>query len=100
MFFEGCLSLPGLAALVPRPRAVRVRALDEVGRAVVWEAEGWPARIAAHELDHLAGHLYVDRMLSRTLTTTANLGRWWKARPADEVRRAVGEGGAGAPDDD
>lgn len=89
LFFEGCLSLNGLSALVPRARAVRVRALDERGESVVWEAEGWPARIIQHELDHLAGVLYVDRMVSRSLTTVANLGRWWKARPAGEVLQAL-----------
>jgi peptide deformylase len=89
LFFEGCLSLSGLSALVPRHRAVRVRALDERGEPVVWEAEGWPARIIQHELDHLAGVLYVDRMVSRSLTTVANLARWWKARPANEVLQAL-----------
>ncbi len=88
-FFEGCLSIPGYSAIVRRHRAVRVRGLDPAGRAVTLELEGWPARILQHELDHLAGVLYVDRMDPRTFTTNANLGRWWKARPAEEIRRAV-----------
>lgn len=90
MFFEGCLSVEGYMAVVPRWRRVRVRALDERGAPFTLELDGWPARIAQHELDHLAGVLYIDRMDPRTFTTTENLGRWWKARPVDEVRRQLG----------
>jgi peptide deformylase len=39
------------------------------------EAEGWPARILQHEIDHLLGTLYIDRMDPRTFTTIANLNR-------------------------
>ncbi len=85
-FFEGCLSVQGFSALVRRHRAVRVRGVDEHGEPVEMELEGWPARILQHELDHLAGVLYVDRMDPRTFTTNENLGRFWKARPAEEVR--------------
>ena len=89
-FFEGCLSVEGFSALVRRHRAVRVQALDPRGRPVEMELSGWPARILQHELDHLAGVLYIDRMDSRTFTTNENLGRWWKARPADDVRAGLG----------
>lgn len=89
-FFEGCLSVEGFMAVVPRWRRVRVRALDERGEPFSLELEGWPARIAQHELDHLAGVLYIDRMDPRTFTTTENVGRWWKARPIDEVRHRLG----------
>jgi peptide deformylase len=85
-FFEGCLSVDGFSALVVRHRAVRVRGLDARGQPVDLELEGWPARILQHELDHLAGVLYIDRMDSRTFTTDTNLGRFWKARPAWEIR--------------
>lgn len=84
-FFEGCLSVEGYSAVVARYRAVRVEALDGRGRPVRLELEGWPARIVQHELDHLAGVLYVDRMDTRTFTTGENHGRWWKARPVSEV---------------
>lgn len=90
-FFEGCLSVEGYSALVRRHRAVRVQALDPAGRAITLELEGWPARILQHELDHLAGVLYIDRMDPRTFTTNENLGRWWKARTAEEVRAGVSE---------
>ncbi len=66
-FFEGCLSLPGLVALVPRARKVKVECLDEHGQPKVIRASGWYARILQHEIDHLSGALYVDRMRSVSL---------------------------------
>ena len=66
-FFEGCLSLPGLVALVPRARKVKVECLDAQGKPKVIRASGWHARILQHEIDHLSGALYVDRMRSVSL---------------------------------
>jgi peptide deformylase len=66
IFHEGCLSLEGFTAAVPRASAVRVRALDHRGEAVTIEADGWYARILQHEIDHLAGTVYIDRMDPRT----------------------------------
>ena len=85
-FFEGCLSVEGYSAVVRRHRAVRVHALDARGKPFTRDLAGWPARIVQHELDHLAGVLYIDRMDSRTFSTGENHGRYWKARPAAEVR--------------
>ena len=90
-FFEGCLSVEGYSALVARYRAVRVRAVDGRGQPVEMELKGWPARILQHELDHLDGVLYIDRMDPRTFTTNENLGRWWKARPPEDVRAGLGD---------
>jgi len=81
---EGCLSVPGLAAEVPRATAVRVHALDHAGEPITIEARGWYAQILQHELDHLVGTLYVDRMHSRTLTT---LRHHAARRPAATVPR-------------
>jgi peptide deformylase len=67
-FFEGCLSVPGYMALVERALEVEVTGLDERGDPVVWRVAGWPARILQHEVDHLAGTLYVDRMITRTFS--------------------------------
>jgi len=75
-FFEGCLSVDGYMASVARAGHVRVEALDERGRPITLEARGWYARILQHEIDHLHGTLYVDRMTPRTLTTHENYGRF------------------------
>jgi len=85
-FFEGCLSLSGFTALVPRARAVRVTCLDERGQHKVIEASGWYARILQHEIDHLAGTLYIDRMQTRSFTSMENLAAFWKGKPVKEVQ--------------
>lgn len=57
---EGCLSLPGLAAVVKRYKKVKVEALNEKGFPVVVEGEDMLARCLQHELDHLDGKMYID----------------------------------------
>ena len=59
---EGCLSVPGKAGKVTRPAYVRARALDENMPPYELEGEGLLARAICHELDHLEGILYVDRV--------------------------------------
>jgi peptide deformylase len=88
-FFEGCLSVSGFSALVPRARSVRVTCLDERGREKVIQATGWYARILQHEIDHLNGMLYIDRMASRTFTTMDNLVEFWKGKPAAAIKAEV-----------
>ncbi len=88
-FFEGCLSLPGLVALVPRARKVKVECLDEKGRPKVIRASGWYARILQHEIDHLSGALYVDRMRSVSLCSVENFNRHWKGKPIAEVKAVL-----------
>ena len=58
---EGCLSIPGRFAPVPRPEWVKVRALDKNMQEFTLEAEGLLARCICHENDHLDGILYVDK---------------------------------------
>jgi peptide deformylase len=84
-FFEGCLSVPGYSAIVPRAGAVTVEYLNEHAETKRVEAAGWYSRILQHEIDHLAGVLYVDRMRSCTLTTLENLDRFWKDLPTSVV---------------
>jgi len=88
-FFEGCLSLPGLVALVPRARKVKVEYLDEHGQTKVIRASGWYARILQHEIDHLSGALYVDRMRSVSLCSLENFTRHWKGKTIAEVKRLL-----------
>ena len=89
-FFEGCLSLPGFFAVVPRHRNVRVECLDHRGNPKSIEASGWYARILQHEIDHLHGNLYIDRMHSRSFSSTQNWEKFWKGKPVAEVRAELG----------
>ena len=63
--FEACLSVPFLAAKVPRPRKIRVKALDSSGKPVEFVAEDFHARVVLHESDHLDGVVYLDRVKDR-----------------------------------
>ncbi|XP_074487810.1 peptide deformylase, mitochondrial [Sebastes fasciatus] len=65
-FQEACESISGFSATVSRYVSVEVSGLNEKGEAVTWQASGWPARILQHEMDHLDGVLYIDRMDSKT----------------------------------
>jgi peptide deformylase len=84
MFFEGCLSIRGYGALVPRWQSVTVSGVDLEGRPVSLSVDGWPARIMQHEMDHLDGNLYVDRMLTRSLACDSELTRL-SAMPVADV---------------
>jgi peptide deformylase len=88
-YFEGCLSLDNLMALTPRARRVRVECMDETGEAKVIEASGWYARILQHEIDHLAGTMYVDHMYARTLMTVENFTRHWKGKTLAELKKEL-----------
>ncbi len=85
-FFEGCLSVSGYSALVSRARAVRVTCLDENGQRQIIEASGWYARILQHEIDHLNGTLYIDRMKTRSFTSMENWAEFWKGKPVSAIQ--------------
>ena len=76
--------------MVARSRAVRLRCLDESGNEVDEVITGWAARIVAHETDHLNGVLYLDRALTRSLATSANLIDHWSGLPMSTIRVALG----------
>jgi len=59
---EGCLSVPGVREKVKRYARVEVKGIDLDGRERVWEAEGLLARMFQHEIDHLEGVLFIDRL--------------------------------------
>jgi peptide deformylase len=80
---EGCLSVPGFTATVLRPTRVVVRALDRDGSGRTVEGTGLLARALQHEMDHLDGLLYVQRLRSlqrasieRRVRQLGQLGRW------------------------
>ncbi len=62
---EGCLSIPGYVGEVERAHAVRVRAQDRHGKPLKLRLKGWTARIFQHEIDHLHGVLYIDKLTDR-----------------------------------
>jgi peptide deformylase len=61
-FFEGCLSIPDIRAKVPRVRRIRLSGLDRDGQTIDQELEGFPAVVYQHEVDHLNGVMFVDRV--------------------------------------
>jgi peptide deformylase len=80
---EGCLSLPGFNATVARPARAVVKALDRAGREQVVEGTGLLARAFQHEMDHLDGMVFVDRlrglqkdMIVRRIKKLARAGKW------------------------
>jgi peptide deformylase len=84
-FFEGCLSVNGFSAVVERALNVRVDCLNERGEEITLKAKGWYARILQHEIDHLNGTLYIDRMKTRTFATAENMSRFWKDHSMQQV---------------
>jgi peptide deformylase len=80
---EGCLSVPGFNATVARPSRAVVRALDRDGREITVEGTGLLARALQHELDHLDGVLFLDRLrgirrelMVRKIRRLQRKGRW------------------------
>ena len=80
---EGCLSLPGFNVAVPRPARAVVRAMDRAGQTRTHEATGLLARAFQHEIDHLDGLLFLDRlrglkrdMIARRVRKLQRAGRW------------------------
>ena len=70
--WEACLSVPGLAGMVPRYRRIRYRAQTPEGESIERIAEGFHARVVQHECDHLDGILYPQRMTDLSLLTFAD----------------------------
>jgi peptide deformylase len=89
-FYEGCLSVTGYGAMVRRATKVRVECLNQRAEPITINAEGWYARILQHEIDHLNGTLYIDRMQSRSFTTMENVDRFWSDKSIEEVQQELG----------
>jgi peptide deformylase len=86
-FYEACLSISGLTAVVSRHHRVQVSAQDREGLDYNLELSGWAARIAQHETDHLNGVLYLDRAQLRSLSTAKAYERHW-AQPTPSAASA------------
>jgi peptide deformylase len=77
--WEGCLSVDGLRGKVSRPSMIRVQALDRHGEPVDFEASGLFSVCIQHELDHLIGKVFLDRMSElSSLTQLEEFDRFWK----------------------
>jgi peptide deformylase len=73
--YEGCLSIPGYIGEVARQEQVVVQGLDERGRPMRLKVEGYLARVFQHEIDHLDGVLYIDKLTDPATFQPVEVGR-------------------------
>jgi peptide deformylase len=93
--YEGCLSVPNLRGRVPRFTGVRLRAWDREGREIDQRVAGLMAGTFQHEVDHLDGTLFVDRVVdTRTLCTWADFDRFHKAAFVETAKALVARFGS------
>ncbi len=84
--WEGCLSVDGLRGKVTRPSLVRVKGLDRDGTSFDFEATGLYAVCIQHEIDHLVGRVFLDRMTNlTTLTQLHEFSRYWQKEPTNVI---------------
>jgi len=77
--WEGCLSVPDLRGLAPRWTHVTVQGLDRHGKELLFEAKGFHARVLQHEVDHVNGLVFLDRLPDlQTLTHLREYEQFWK----------------------
>jgi peptide deformylase len=95
MSYEGCLSVPNLRGEVRRFAAVRVRAWDREGKDLDFEVKGLTAGTFQHEVDHLSGKVFLDRVEdTKTLTTWADFERFHMAAFVERAKALVAKYGA------
>jgi peptide deformylase len=93
--YEGCLSVPNLRGVVPRHAELRVRALDRDGNEIDRVVRGITAGTFQHEVDHLDGKLFLDRVAdTTTLCTWAEFDRFHRDAFVDRVREIVARYGS------
>ncbi len=79
--WEGCLSVPDLRGRVPRATMIEVEGLNRHGTEIHFEAQGFLARVIQHEVDHLNGHVFIDRVEDfSTLTHLREYQKFWENR--------------------
>jgi peptide deformylase len=86
-YFEGCLSVDGYVGVVPRHKAVKVTAWDRHGKEVTYVTHGWQARILQHEIDHLAGKLYLETMTPKSFTSLKNFTMLWRTALEQDITK-------------
>ena len=93
--YEGCLSVPNLRGEVPRFTEIRVRGWDRTGKELDYVAKGLTAGTYQHEVDHLGGKLFVDRVTdSTTLSTWADFERFHMAGFVERAKALVARFGS------
>ncbi len=90
LFYEGCLSIPGYQAAVKRPFSVDITHDDMHGNQQVSHFAGWPARIVQHEIDHLNGHLYIDKSNTRSISHDEEYSARWAHPTPAQAQSALG----------
>lgn len=88
-FFEGCLSVRGYRAIVPRATKVAVSGLDRNGKKISFTADGWLARILQHEVDHLNGNLYIEKMNPKSFITEHHFSKEWANATPEKIHQFV-----------
>jgi len=91
LFFEGCLSVDGYVAAVPRAKSVKIKALDRHGKPITYTAHGWFARILQHETDHLNGTLLIDSMQNESFMSLKNFNNLWRKALPDKIEKEYGK---------
>lgn len=89
---EGCCSVHGYSAFVPRAKEVTVKALDENGDSVNWRVKNWTARIVQHEIEHLDGTMFTDKMVLETFMLN-----YWKTVNSRNGQFTLSFGGMQGP---
>jgi len=89
--YEGCLSVPGYVGEVARLEKVTVKGLDEHGRPARYKAEGYLARVFQHEIDHLDGILFTEKLTDPATLRPVESGQ----EEAVEMEAAAAQGGLG-----
>ncbi len=79
---EGCLSIPGWRGEVERPLKITVKSLDRSGNRVKFDVEGWVARAFQHEIDHLDGVMFIDKLVAPD--------RMWRVKEGEEDKEPAG----------
>lgn len=89
-WYEGCLSVPGYQAATERAVTVELVCRDEDFAPVCERFSGWQARIVQHETDHTDGTVYLDRAITRSLTTDDQYLQHWAGSDLDQARADLG----------
>lgn len=89
-FYEGCLSVDGLQAVVQRHRRIQLDYDQPAGSRVSAEYSGWQARIVQHETDHLRGILYLDKAELRSLSANAEYAEHWAEPGIEKAKHGLG----------